>query len=284
MQEPDHKQPADRSKSFYQQALERERSECGLEEQPMSMLEAAAVVAADEDVDEIPASIPVPRSRMKSMGRRSSAHLLASPHRRKSSARTASISRKMSFTSSKDSIASRESIRRSWDMDQYPSDPTNSTATAAAAAAAATTAEPDHGFGDDEVLEQYRIMAHHEAHQRVLQQLGYDPSEQTPPKAASPEPELTVALPKMAEVSTTSASNTAVPGPCSVVPILEDATNVQRQDELQVGSLGSARQITAGLVAVRCLGCEKNLFVDSQVTLVKCPSCGTVSSATSTRR
>jgi ribosomal protein S27E len=160
-----------------------------------------------------------------------------------------------------------------------------------AAAAAAANEDSGDGFADEEVLEQYRIMALHEAHQRVLQNLGFDPLKRPSEPKVAPRADLKpiVSFPKLKKPNLDLTVNHHIFQPSlPTKPFPENferfiLQSCHREPELQVGTATSA-QPTAGQMGVRCLGCGKNLVVSQLATLVSCPECSTVSSATSTRR
>ncbi|KAL7581691.1 hypothetical protein ACA910_022235 [Epithemia clementina (nom. ined.)] len=69
-----------------------------------------------------------------------------------------------------------------------------------------------------------------------------------------------------------------------VPPQLVDQQIVQPESDLEVGVLLPKKsKPCAGSVAVRCRGCRRLLSVAQVATLVRCPSCTTVSPASTTR-
>ena len=151
---------------------------------------------------------------------------------------------------------------------------------------------------DDEVLEQYRIMAHVEANIRVKENTGFDLAEyekrrklhepvnsgrstnQKKPKAKLPEPKRI----------TSSRSNVHLEEPRLPPPRINRKYIEQRVEsrvpEICPGVIvhGSSTQSPMGEHIVRCLGCRSHLRVKMLATLVKCPECNTLSPASSTRR
>jgi hypothetical protein len=158
------------------------------------------------------------------------------------------------------------------------------------------------GFENNEVLEQYRIIAHHEAHQRVKENLGYDPVERMEEeqlnvkegsssggaggKKANLSKEIT--LPPMCPPTVVPVTKTGICLPKQALPEcrLLAPTATPRQEELCEGEdvpAGNSRVDNETIVVVRCLGCRIHLQVPVHATLVHCPKCSTISPATSTR-
>ena len=160
---------------------------------------------------------------------------------------------------------------------------------------------------DDEVMEQYRIMAHVEASIRVKDNTGFDMTEYEkrrkmqpePTKGAyyagdqKPKPIVPVAKkidPGSGSQNIMSMSQQEEP-PLPSKPIsrrfLQSNGRIDRTiPELYPGVVlrGNATSVSAGEHAVRCLGCQIKLRVNLLSTLVQCPDCSTVSPASSTRR
>jgi hypothetical protein len=171
------------------------------------------------------------------------------------------------------------------------------------------------GFENTEVLEQYRIIAHHEARQRVKENLGYDPVERMQEEqlnskqgssrsgggggggSGSGKKETTVSkvtLPPMCPPAVIPAATFSICLPKQPLPECRflAPTVTPRQPELckgQVvpGTSGSSsnhsRVDSSREIVARCLGCRSHLQVPIHATLVHCPQCSTISPATSTR-
>jgi hypothetical protein len=156
--------------------------------------------------------------------------------------------------------------------------------------------EENHLADDDQVLEQYRIMAHVEASMRVQENTGFDMAEyekrrklhpdsgQKGEYSKKPKPR----LPEPRKVTSSSRSQMKpeeppLPPPRANRRFLEQRT--PRVPELCTGNLvrGTAN-LPAGEHVVRCLGCRTQLRVNLLANLVSCPDCHTVSPASSTRR
>jgi hypothetical protein len=150
---------------------------------------------------------------------------------------------------------------------------------------------------DDEVLEQYRIMAHMEASMRVQENTGFDMNEyekrrklhpnsgKTGDYTKKPKPR----LPEPCKVASSSRAQMKpeeppLPPPRANHRFLEQRT--PRVPELCVGNVVrvSGTNLPAGEHVVRCLGCRTQLRVNMLANLVSCPECHTVSPASSTRR
>jgi hypothetical protein len=151
---------------------------------------------------------------------------------------------------------------------------------------------------DDEVLEQYRIMAHVEASLRVQENTGFDMAEYEKRRKLHPDSTTKGAyfkkpkprLPESRKVNSSSRPQQMKPEEPPLPPpranrrFLEQRTS--RVPELCAGDIvrGSATNLPAGEHVVRCLGCRTQLRVNMLATLVSCPECHTVSPASSTRR
>ena len=173
---------------------------------------------------------------------------------------------------------------------------------------------------DQELLEQYRIMAQHEARQLFKEKVGCTVEEymekrrlgrKNPPAVAPDETTKEeeywkrAPLPPLSAPSTESwLSDTAENLPPSAVtaessipmpefpPLSELFTEkLEPTDELQTGTILFRETMKLGvgdkgkpMNIVRCLSCKSHLQVDPLATLVSCPSCSTVSPNCSTRR
>jgi hypothetical protein len=160
---------------------------------------------------------------------------------------------------------------------------------------------------EDDVLEQYRIMAHVEANIRVKENTGFDLTEyenrrklldhngkeervmSRKPKPYLPEPS------KVLPANSSSSSRRGalkpeeppIPPPRVNRGFMEQRT--PRVPELSPGSLVRGSAIHDGVLSegehvVRCLACRSQLRVNMLSSLVSCPECNTVSPASSTRR
>jgi len=152
---------------------------------------------------------------------------------------------------------------------------------------------------DDEVLEQYRIMAHVEANMRVKDNTGFDMAEYEKRRKMQPEPTKgnyysgnTKPKPKLPDPRPISGGGAGMLQP-EEPPLPPPRANrrfmeqrAPRVPEMLPGvvSRGSQLQTPAGEHLVRCLGCKAMLRVNMLATLVNCPECSTVSPASSTRR
>lgn len=150
---------------------------------------------------------------------------------------------------------------------------------------------------EDEVLEQYRIMAHVEANIRVKDNTGFDMAEyekrrklqpeptkgdyysgNNKPKPKLPEPRLlgsstAVLLPEEPPLPAARANRRFIEQRTPRVPEVCPGVVVRGQSH-----------VTDGEHLVRCLGCKVQLRLSILASLVSCPECSTVSPATSSRR
>ncbi len=154
-------------------------------------------------------------------------------------------------------------------------------------------------FDDHEVLEQYRIMAQHEAYIRVKENTGFDiaeyekrrkmqgnePSDKRGLYGGSKTPR--TRLPELKKF--VSASGTPKP---EEPPLPTPKSNIKflEQTQARIPELCTGITVRGGSVVpnnehiVRCLGCRGQVRVKLLATLVSCPECNTVSPASSTRR
>lgn len=169
----------------------------------------------------------------------------------------------------------------------------------------ATTNNPGNndGFDDEEVLEQYRIMAQHEANLRVKENTGFDMAEyEKRRKMQGNEPvnkkglygggkKPKIRLPDPKKIAGTAGGSAAPKPEEPPLPTPKLNTRYQQQSHLRVPEMCPGVRYEHGSSlnqsdehAVRCLGCKIKLRVKLLATLVSCPECSTVSPASSTRR
>lgn len=154
-------------------------------------------------------------------------------------------------------------------------------------------------FDDHEVLEQYRIMAQHEAYIRVKENTGFDiaeyekrrkmqgnePTDKRGLYGGSKTPR--TRLPELKKF--VSASGTPKP---EEPPLPTPKLNIKflEQTHARIPELCPGITVRGGSAVpndehiVRCLGCRGQVRVKLLATLVSCPECNTVSPASSTRR
>mmetsp|Transcript_31913 Transcript_31913/g.52654 ORF Transcript_31913/g.52654 Transcript_31913/m.52654 type:complete len:288 (+) Transcript_31913:102-965(+) len=155
------------------------------------------------------------------------------------------------------------------------------------------------GFDDEEVLEQYRIMAHHEANLRVKENTGFDiaeyekrrklqggePTDKRGLYGGGKKPKIRLPDPKkfLSSSSTPKPEEPPLPTPKLNKKFL-------KQEQPFIPELCPGVTVRGGATVpnnehiVRCLGCRGQLRVKILATLVSCPDCNTVSPASSTRR
>lgn len=141
---------------------------------------------------------------------------------------------------------------------------------------------PEDGLTDDEVVEQYRILALHEARQIVKDKLGVDVDELRERievrKKISDEEIVQVQGPDILLEDENSDEPYVVSIQATPPPTLEWNPSQRlrpREPQLQVG-----RKDGVHGVKVKCLGCRQELRVTRSATLVSCPDCSTVGPAT----
>jgi LSD1 subclass zinc finger protein len=168
------------------------------------------------------------------------------------------------------------------------------------------------GFDDEEVLEQYRIMAQHEATLRVKANIGFDVADYEKRRKASGNdtkdkmemsggskkpnlglpPPITVSTSSSHTLTAAAGKEMSSPPPdltqrifhgeiseCYGKYLEEQQKKEQRLPELSNGEKVSFTQSAEGDHVVRCWGCRVNLKVNFVATLVRCPVCKTVSQA-----
>jgi hypothetical protein len=152
---------------------------------------------------------------------------------------------------------------------------------------------------DDEVLEQYRIMAHVEANIRVKDNTGFDMAEYE--KRRKTQPEITKGdyysgnkkpkpkLPEPRLMSGGGGGGIIQPEEPPLPPPRANRRFIEQQSpkvpELCPGVIVRGQTHSPdGEHIVRCLGCRAQLRVNVLASLVNCPDCSTVSPASSSRR
>ena len=159
------------------------------------------------------------------------------------------------------------------------------------------TDNSDFTFDDGEILEQYRIMAQHQALSRVKEIIGFDRHDYEKKKKFSSNddqkklPSKATCLPEPILIKSTVASPPKPEEPSSIPALTFKSRFMhQRMDRVPDLCCGTPSRGTPVNTmppdehSVRCLGCRAQLRVKLLATLVSCPECNTVSSATSTRR
>jgi hypothetical protein len=156
------------------------------------------------------------------------------------------------------------------------------------------------GFDDEEVLEQYRIMAQHEAAARVKESVGFDQAEYDERRKQQEDElklqeyraklKITMAEPKLS-AAFSSPGSMLKPEEPPLPPAVPNRKFIEqrakRVPELCIGRpVGRGANVPDDEHVVTCLGpCRGGLLaVKTGATLVSCPTCKTVSPASSTRR
>lgn len=154
---------------------------------------------------------------------------------------------------------------------------------------------------EDEVLEQYKIMAQFEASLRVTDNTGFDMAEYEKRRKLQPEPEpmeyytgAKKPKPRLPEPrpihSANGVSASTKPEEPTLPPLRPnrrflDLTRERTVPEFVTGvELRGQHHLAPHEFAVRCLGCKARLRANIMAILVSCPNCNTVSPASSTRR
>jgi hypothetical protein len=161
----------------------------------------------------------------------------------------------------------------------------------------ATAQLEDTSADDDEVLQQYRILAHLEANLRVKDNTGFDMAEYE--KRRKLQPERTKGdysgskrtKPRLPEPRLVGGVGGGMPRP-EEPPLPPPQANrrfveqrTPKVPELCPGVIVRGQgHVPEGEHVVRCLGCKLQLRVNMLATLVSCADCSTVSPASSTRR
>ena len=165
------------------------------------------------------------------------------------------------------------------------------------------------GFDDEEVLEQYRIMAQHEAALRVKTNMGFDlddyekrrKSEGNAGKdkkelyGGGKKPKLGLPPPQVILSPTNNHHNSTGLSSPPVIALadrrsgrtsasyqsflLDQQRKAEKLPELSQGEQVRTTEAEEGEHVVRCWGCRSNLRVNYVATLVQCPECHTVSQA-----
>jgi hypothetical protein len=160
-------------------------------------------------------------------------------------------------------------------------------------------------FDDKDVLEQYRIMAQHEASVRAKENFGFDVTEyekrrrlissehfdhqnyygmgsKSKIKLPPPQPVLATPIPALKPEEPPMPPSTTS---WNASKYLDPRIRQPRDPDLGLGtSVRGGATIPHDEHVVRCLGCRGQLRVKLTATLVQCPECSTVSPASSTRR
>eukprot|EP00526_Cylindrotheca_closterium_P001225 CAMPEP_0113627114 /NCGR_PEP_ID=MMETSP0017_2-20120614/14034_1 /TAXON_ID=2856 /ORGANISM="Cylindrotheca closterium" /LENGTH=240 /DNA_ID=CAMNT_0000537341 /DNA_START=59 /DNA_END=781 /DNA_ORIENTATION=- /assembly_acc=CAM_ASM_000147 len=151
---------------------------------------------------------------------------------------------------------------------------------------------------EDEVLEQYRIMAHVEASIRVKENTGFEMSEYEKKRKLHPEQNKLDYFDKSRKPKQIlpDAKNMSAGGSSGMMRAEEPPLPPPRPNrryleqkapltpDLVDGVAARGLNIPFGFVSVKCLGCKTSLKVNMFGTLVRCSECSTVSPVTSSRR
>lgn len=147
-------------------------------------------------------------------------------------------------------------------------------------------------FGDREIIEQYRIMAEHEAHRRLKKTTGLDleSNEKTQPVIERVDPSYRRALlsPRLPEPRRVTATT-------SMPKLLEPTLPSLPRNHINSGCRSQiAPKVLPGVMVkhhnedlppeqkeFRCLGCGKKLRVDQKALFASCPNCSAESPAIS---
>jgi hypothetical protein len=154
-------------------------------------------------------------------------------------------------------------------------------------------------FDDEEVLEQYCIMAQHEASLRVKENTGFDireyekrfklqgkePTDRRGLYGGGKKPKNRLPEPKKFASSSVKPKPEEPPLPTPKLNIKFLEQTQARIPELWPGiTVRGGSHVPNDEHIVRCLGCRGQVRVKILATLVSCPDCNTVSPASSTRR
>lgn len=150
---------------------------------------------------------------------------------------------------------------------------------------------------NDEVLEQYKIMAHLEASLRIKENIGFDMTEYEERRRIKDESSKNDYRSGKHKVKIALPPIRAVVGSADILPeepplppqgVNQRFLNIRATPsvpELCNGTIARSQlDVPDGEHVVRCLGCKVFLRVNLMASLVKCPDCLTVSPACSTRR
>lgn len=152
---------------------------------------------------------------------------------------------------------------------------------------------------DEDVLEQYRIMADVEARNRIKENTGFDMTEYERQRKLHPEPNKLQYFdkdrrnPKQILPDTKSmefgservmmrAEEPPLPPPRPNRRYLEQ--KAPTTPDLVNGTVLVGGFVPWGYTSVKCLGCKQQLKVDMFATLVRCSECFTVTPVTASRR
>lgn len=152
---------------------------------------------------------------------------------------------------------------------------------------------------EDEVLEQYRIMAHVEASIRVKENTGFDMSEYEKRRKLHAEPNKLdyfdksrkpkQILPDAKNMAASSGSGMMRAEEPPLPPPRPNRRYLEQKppltpDLVDGTVIRGGSSVPWGFVSVKCLGCKTQQKVNMFATLVRCSECSTVSPVTSSRR
>lgn len=152
------------------------------------------------------------------------------------------------------------------------------------------------GLDDEEVLEQYRIMAQHEANSRVKANTGFDMAQyEKRRKMVGEEPKGKKNIHLSGKKSKTRLPEPRKFHSSPVTPKIDDppASMPKIKSKFMEKTQVRVPELCPGVIGgdpandehiVRCLGCKGQVRVKIMATLVSCSECKTVSPASSTRR
>lgn len=151
-------------------------------------------------------------------------------------------------------------------------------------------AEPGlNDFGRHEIIEQYRIMAEHEAHLRLKNTTGFDLEEfeKTAPLVGKIDNGYRKALltPMLPEPRRVIVTSTMPPLKEPELPTLS-RKHVQKDYKKEIAPIiypgtivSSGEEVPPGEKSLQCLGCKKSLRVQQKALYASCPNCSAESPA-----